>query len=223
MEFRKNPDQFLPYEELRTWIGVLGMALPVVLALGGLLEPGAGLRRSISLYWHSNMRDFFVGLMFATALFLFTYRGYDWRDRLVAIASGLAGLALAFFPCVGPLGPDEIVGIFRLAAGVSARAHLASAAAFFILLAVNSTFLFRLSDKERGKRGRAKDARNAVYLACGLAMFALLAALALVMRFVPEAAQERWKPVFLLETLLLQAFGISWLVKGGKIIRDRPK
>ena len=220
MEFRKNPRQFLPYDELRTWIGALGMALPLILALGGLLEPGAGLRRSISLYWHANMRDFFVGLMFATALFLFTYRGYDGRDRVVAIASGLAGLSLAFFPCVGPLGPDELVGIFRLRAGISDTVHVVSAGAFFVLLAVNSTFLFTRSDKPRGARGRAKDARNAVYLACGIAMFALLAALVLVMRLVPEAAQERWKPVFWLETLLLESFGVSWLVKGGKIIRD---
>jgi hypothetical protein len=64
-------------------------------------------------------------------------------------------------------------------------------------------------------------ARNVVYIVCGCVMIATLVALVLIMRFLDDQIQERTKAVFIAETILLEAFGISWLVKGETILRDR--
>ena len=53
------------YLTLRKIAGVLGMLLPVVLSLGGLLR--FGLQGSMSAYCHAGTRDIFVGTLSCTA------------------------------------------------------------------------------------------------------------------------------------------------------------
>src|SRR5690242_6235400 len=64
------------YLLMRTLIGFTGVALPVVLIAGDkLLDTGAhALRGSLSMYYYSGMRDFFVSGMSAAAGFLITYK-----------------------------------------------------------------------------------------------------------------------------------------------------
>jgi hypothetical protein len=57
--------------------------MPVVLAVWGLVLPESHrLLATISDCYGFRMRDVFVGVLFAIAWFLFTYRGYDWRDSI---------------------------------------------------------------------------------------------------------------------------------------------
>jgi len=123
-------------------------------------------------------------------------------------------LGVAFFPTAPP-EPDarqELIG----------RIHLASAASFFIVLTVFALYLFRLSDP-RHAMTPAKVMRNQVYLACGILMAASLAMIILYMLAgqgkVPGL--DALRPVLVLESVALSAFGFSWLVKGGFILRDR--
>ena len=64
------------YLTLRRVVGVLGVLLPVVVA-GGCFVLGActELQDSISDYYGTEMRDVFVGVLFAIGWFLFSYRG----------------------------------------------------------------------------------------------------------------------------------------------------
>jgi hypothetical protein len=220
MKIRKNQEPVVSYLTLRRCIGILGMLLPFVMMLGGLIQQ-PGIRSSISDYYYSNMRDFFVGLMCAVGLFLVTYKGYDNVDDLVSTASGIFAFGVAAFPTCrldGTHGPE---GIFLINDVYTKYAHLACAALFFLLLALNSIFLFTKTGGDAGQRTSRKRMRDAVYIFCGVAILVSLAGIILYVFFFEKSAVSRYNPVLFLETVSLAAFGLSWLVKGDTIFRDR--
>ncbi len=65
---------------LRKAIGVLGVALPFLLMIGGWLA-GVALRPSMSAYYRTQMHDVFVGVLCALGLGLFAYEGYLTTSR----------------------------------------------------------------------------------------------------------------------------------------------
>ncbi len=217
---RRNRSIVLSYRALRRLIGILGMSLPAVCALGGLAFGGLVLQRSISYYYHTNVRDFFVGLMVAVAFFLMTHKGHERIDIASSLASGVCGLGLALFPCLEAQGQTGRVGFFGLESGLSDSLHLGCAALFFILLALNSLFLFTRT--HRGKAmGERKRQRNLLYRVCGIVILACLAVLLILMRSMGDGEMARLRLVFILETVMLEAFGLSWLVKGETLFRDQ--
>ncbi len=89
------------YLTLRRVVGVLGVSLPVVLAVVGLamchcLEP------SISQYYDLRTRDVLVGTLFAVGFFLGTYRGYERRDNIAGNLACVFALGVALFPVSQP-------------------------------------------------------------------------------------------------------------------------
>lgn len=215
----KNQSFIVSYLTLRKLIGILGMLLPLACFIGGSLLQNAPLMDSISAYYHSNMRDILVGLLIGVSLFLMTYKGYERRDMLVAIVSGIAGLGIAIFPCESRVDPSAAVGIFGLRPPIAGYLHYGSSALFFILLGINSYCLFTLGDKE--KWTKRKSTRNIIYRMCGLAIFAsLLTLLILALTLGNKMVSTVW--TFIFETVMLLAFGISWLVKGETLLADRP-
>jgi hypothetical protein len=213
---KKNKSLILSDKAYRRLIGILGMALPLICFAGGAIFAGYPLQASISSYYHTNVRDFFVGLMFGLSFFLVTYKGHERIDTVADIVTGLAGLSLALFPCLGKDATDP-VGFFQLPPAVSDIVHVCSAGAFFLLLAFTATFLFTRSSHERPEGQKLK--RNVLYIVCGCLMFAGLACLLMLRIFFP-AALEDTSVVFWIETLMLEAFGVSWLVKGETLFRD---
>ncbi len=62
----------ISYLTMRKVIGILGVALPVVLVIGTLINGDKNaVQDSISDYYHTGMRDAFVGILCMVALFLF--------------------------------------------------------------------------------------------------------------------------------------------------------
>jgi hypothetical protein len=215
---KRNKSIIFSYMALRRLIGLLGMLLPFICIAGGLAFADKEVQESISFYYHTNMRDFFVGLMFAVSFFLITYKGYDKIDNIVTTVSGTAGLALAVFPCFFDYAQSIRLGIFQLDQKLSDIFHLSSAAVFFLLLAVNSIFLFTLSSSTY--KTPNKRIRNFVYRFCGIVIIACIAALAVLNAvFGPQWLAER-SLVLILETVMLNAFGFSWLIKGETLFRD---
>ncbi|MEJ2664743.1 MAG: DUF998 domain-containing protein, partial [Spirochaetia bacterium] len=84
---KKNRSIIISYIALRRLIGILGMLLPFICILGGLLFAALYVEPSISDYYYTNMRDFFVGLLFGVSLFLITYKGYELIDDIVTNTS----------------------------------------------------------------------------------------------------------------------------------------
>lgn len=217
----KHEPPIVSYITMRRWIGVLGMALPLVCVAGGALFAGTPPQRSISFYYHTNMRDFLVGLLAAVSMFFITYKGYDRRDDFLTGLIGLAGLGLAFFPIRSLEHPDAPAGLFQIDPAIASGIHIASAGIFFSLLAVNSIFLFTLRGDKNVPLTRNKRLRNAVHRTCGGLILASLAAFSILWLVLGKAAMNQSRWVLALQTVMLLAFGVSWLVKGRTLFRDK--
>lgn len=216
---KKNKNIIISYISLRRLIGILGMLLPFICVLGGFLFSDLPVRSSISSYYHTNMRDFFVGLLVGVSLFLLTYKGYERIDNIVTSIIGLTGLGIAIFPCLNSISLTEPVGIFQISPAISNKIHLACAFIFFFLLAINSIFLFTLSKSKKIPKTRNKKIRNYIYVGCGIII--LLSLLILFVRSLVGAEVENSKTLLVFETIMLLAFGISWLVKGETLFKDK--
>jgi hypothetical protein len=216
---RKNDTYLISYLDLRQLIGWLGVALPFVVVGGAALFSGSAVKESVSAYYHSSMRDFFVGLSFLIGLFLITYKGFDRADDLASDLAGVAALCVAVFPN-DPRDPSIAkLGIFQLAPKVSDRIHVCSAAVHFVTLACISLFLFTKTDETKPMTPQ-KQQRNVVYKWCGVIMFLALGCILAANSWMSDAQKAVWRPTLLGETVALVAFGVSWIVKGEWILKD---
>ncbi len=211
---------------MRRAVGVTALSLPIVLALGSFAISLAGpahvlphplLERSISDYYHTPMRNYLVGSLFAIAAFLVCTRGYDLRDEITGYVAGGLALVVALVPSVNP--HHYVHNRFHDDLG---RVHLVAAALMFFVLAYFCLFLFRKTSPHKPLT-RRKRHRNGVFLACGLAM---VACMCVMLSLTVKSLQAVLWPtgiLFWCESLALIAFGIAWLVKGEVFLRDRPQ
>lgn len=202
----------ISYLTLRKAVGSLGIALPFILAVGGLLVHKIAIQSSISHYYHSDMRDIFVGVLCAIAAFLISYKGYDRQDDYAGDLAGLFAIGVALIPTA----PDLATGTAVIVGGL----HLFFAAGFFCTLAYFSLFLFTKTNTSNPTP--QKKQRNSVYKVSG---FIILIAIGLIglLAILPDSASKpikTLKPVFWLESIAIIAFGISWLTKGEAILKD---
>ena len=205
----------LSYLSLRKAIGLLGACLPFVLAIGLFVLYRKGLQGSISGYYHTEMRDVFVGTLCAIGVFLLSYRGYDSKDRIAGNIACVFAIVTALFPTTPDLNPTQLDK-------VKGAIHLISAALFFLTLAYFSIRLFTKTDPKFAPTPQKLN-RNLVYLVCGYTIVAAIALIA-IYKILPDGAKkglEELKPVFWLESLAVVAFGISWLTKGEAILKDQ--
>lgn len=218
MIFNRNSSIIISYRTLRELIGILGMALPVMCLLWSLAANSGVVLDSVSSYYFSNFRDVFVGILVAFSVFLVSYRGYTVLDNIVTTESGVCGLGTALFPCANE-SVTSPVGVFMVDGAVSNVIHLVCAALFFILLAFNALFLFTRSNSAIEKR-TAKWYRNMIYRVCGCLILICMAAMIPALLLTGSPFPGSQYAVFILETIMLFAFGVSWLVKGGALCGD---
>ena len=209
---KPNDSLLLSYLELRTSIGVIGILLPFVVAIGKILLESPGILSSISTYYYTIMGDVFVGSLCATGVFLWSYRGYARIDSVAGNLAALSAIGLAFFP-TAPMSPTPTQALIS-------HIHLVFAAGFFLTLAFFALFLFRKT-KPGVSPTRMKKVRNFVYAVCGTVILASIFLIALI-SIVTQDGEEflNYAPVFWLESLATVAFGISWFVKGEAILKD---
>jgi|WetSurMetagenome_2_1015567.scaffolds.fasta_scaffold42755_3 hypothetical protein len=217
--FSRNNNLIISYLTMRRFIGVLGMALPVVVIVGGFLQNEFTIQGSISGYYYTNMRDFFVGLLYGVSLFLLSYKGYQRIDNVVGNLSGLCALGMVFFPTAMYSGKVVQVGIFLIDDNVSEYIHLSFGTIFFLALAFNSIFLF--TKRDPGILSREKKRRNTIYHICGIVMIVAIVCIILYTFFFRKTILAKYYPVLIFESIALFAFGISWLVKGHTLFKDK--
>jgi len=223
-----KPPEIISYYTMRRAIGVLGITLPLILVAGSsLFGDCKEVQSSISTYYHTNMRNIFVGYNCAVALFLFAYRGHDWRDNFTGYLGCIAVLGVAFLPCT--IGPSAQPCLVQACAQnpLVGKLHNLSALMYFIILIVYALFLFPKThmDMVTGiKRfmGRQKKKRNVVYYICGGLMTTALLLIIAYMWFLGKLypGLKDLDPIFWLESIVLLSFGISWLTKGQLFFRD---
>jgi uncharacterized membrane protein len=208
-----NNTLVLSYLDLRKSVGVIGTLLPFVVSIGKILLDGPGILSSVSSYYYSVMGDVFVGSMCAIGVFLWSYKGYDWRDAVAGTIAAVCAIGGALLP----IEPDTGATASQITIG---NIHTGLAAVFFLALAYFALVLFRKTRPDVPPT-LMKLVRNKVYTVCGytiLAAFALIAAV----HFLPADSPIRAvSPVFWIESLACVAFGISWFVKGEAILKDR--
>lgn len=209
------------YLTMRRTIGVLGIALPLVVVLGGLIENPHMLQGSISGYYYTNMRDFFVGILCVVALFLISYQGYERIDNIVANLAGFSALGMIIFPTKMSYHKIEKVGMFLIDDNISGFLHLFFATVFFFTLSYNAIFLF--TKRHSVNISKEKRRRNILYRACGIIMLIQILLIIVYMVFLRETYLSKTYPILIFESFALFAFGISWLVKGNTFFRDQIK
>ena len=223
-----KPPEIISYYTMRRSIGILGITLPLILLAGSFLLGGCKeVQMSISVYYHTNMRNIFVGFNCAVALFLFAYRGHDWRDNLAGYLGCIFVLGVAFLPCTIST-PDQPCLVPASAQNpLVGKLHNVSALLYFIILIVYSLFLFPKThmDMVTGEKmfmGRQKKKRNVVYYTCGSIMTASLLLIIAYMWILNDLypGLKRLEPIFWLESIVLLSFGLSWLTKGQLFFRD---
>jgi len=219
MSTNREKSLIVSYLAMRRLIGILGISLPFIVVLGGFTQGEPGLQGSISGYYYTNMRDFFVGILSGVALFLISYKGYEKIDDIVANMSGLFALGMIFFPTAMYSGKAVRVGMFLIDDSISEKIHLTFGALFFLALSFNSLFLF--TRRHPGVMGKEKKRRNMIYRFCGIVMILAIVCITMYTVFLRETFIAAINPVLILESVALFAFGISWLVKGNTLFKDK--
>lgn len=216
-EIHENRDTLKnTYLKLRTNIGILGISLPIIVWLIHFMLTGEGVLDSISAYYHTEMRNVFVGILSTIGFFLLTYdpafvdpkyRGQ--KDHKLGLWAGLSAILAAIFPTAPNLSPlsisDQWFNVI----------HMISASLLFMLLIYFSIGLFTLGDTS----DPAKQNRNNVYIWSGIVMAASILLMAIYwgldyFNFDIISSLEAYSPIFWLEGVALIAFGIAWFVKG---------
>lgn len=212
------------YLMIRTVVGVLGIALPIVFIIGEafFLRGDLHVRGSISAYYHTSMRDLFVAGLCVIGFLLMTYMSAQTKtwDFWLSLVAGIAVLGVVFFPTRRPGLADgaPLCGSEPAPAGCSAVqqalgetptavVHFVCAAVFILSLAAIA-FLFAYREKKY-----ENDTRMAlVQRICGWAI--IVAILWVGLGFLVDLTIWELTPLYVGEVISVWAFGISWLLKG---------
>jgi hypothetical protein len=209
----------MSYLLMRVLIGVIAVLLPFTLILANWAI-GHGFAASMSGYYYTPMRNIFVGTLCAIGVFLVTYDGYDLADRIITDVAGLCTICIAFLPTTPahqPTARQMLIGDL----------HLTFACSAFVLLSVMA---FRFAKRQPTPPGltwwrRVQYAfgftgpgdsqgpawERVVYRVSG---GMILTCVILIYPLSSAAAHS----LLVLETIMLVAFGLSWFVKGRKIL-----
>ena len=219
-ENENNNSLVVSFLTIRRIVGLLGLTLPVMLIMLTFLFGDCDeVQKSISHYYYTNARDYFVGCLCAVALFLFSYKGYDKKENMLGNLGCLLALCVAFFPT--SVDKNDLSFCIRVQIDNNPYSiiHFASAAMLFLLLACYSLFLFT---KSSGNPTPEKLMRNRLYRICGWIMVVCIVMIALYYNIPAlNSGLKQYTPVFWLEGLALAAFGLSWLTKGETLLKDK--
>ena len=180
---------------LRCTIGWLGLLLPWIVVLLIQYFP-----QSISATWYTNACTPFMIILGSAGILLVCYKGYDSTDDILNTMAGLFGLGICLFPCESSSASSP-VGTFLIDMEISGIIHNICAIAFFGILAYNSLFQFTKGEKNSTDN---KKKRNIIYRICGIGMMA-----SFLILLIPSFSIQIW----LMETIALFFFGLSWLTK----------
>ena len=209
----------MSYLLMRVLIGVIAVLLPFALILANWII-GHGVQSSVSGYYYTPMRNIFVGSLCAIGVFLISYDGYDLADRTITDVAGLCAICIACFPTTPahqPAARQVLIGDL----------HLTFACTAFVLLSVMA---FRFAKRQPTPPGltwwrrvqyafgftgpgdsQALAWERVVYRVSG---GVILACVILIYPLSNAAAHS----LLVLETIMLVSFGLSWFVKGRKIL-----
>ncbi len=191
----------------RLVVGTIGVLMPPVIVFGNIIFFGqTAYQPSLSDYYFTGMRNWFVGSLWAIGAGLFVYlaaRKNAW-DSWLSFVAGLLAIAVALLPTNAP----------STAATVTATLHVVSAGTLFALLGV---ICFRFGSRDGQRPDRSPSWRRTwgtVHRGCA---FLVWAAVLTSVAFATFGA-TRGHAVLTGETVAVLAFGVSWFLKGSEIL-----
>jgi len=208
------------YSLARGVVGGLGILLPIVLWAGEPLIDGSwDGRGSISAYYHSGVRDYFVGTLAVVAVLLLIYKFFQHSlDNVLTWAAGGAALAVAIFPTHVPDGVGHFPTPLQESWGEDfvAGLHYTAAATFFLCMAAMS-WLFGRSETQRADRPKLPllpehdwKRTRAVHWICA----AIVSLMVLLLIATSQVDVFGDQDIWIAESVALIAFGVSWIYKG---------
>jgi hypothetical protein len=239
---RDGNQLIVSYMFLRQTVGWIGTLLPIVLLVGNAISSTTPRPYSISGYYYTDMRNIFVGALWALGVFLVAYAGYDDVDRWITNIAGLGAIGVALCPtkptvCTAGVGvcPASSVTHLSTSQQVVGDIHVVFAAVTLIALGLmalrfakggmtpprQSTMGQLRYGLGFGKPGDGSQPQqytgdNVIYRISGITILScvLLAALS---NLLPASVKAQWPWLFIFEAVAVFAFGVSWFVKGRTI------
>lgn len=202
------------YLNLRIGMSIIGLALPLVLVIAASMSNTYSPQDSISAYYHTPMRDVFVGSLIAIGFALYLYKGYSDTENLALNLAGILVVIVALFPTdvpatlrceVPPWLPSEPF--------VEPIVHKASAILFFAAIAFICIFC-RTETLGLFENGEVSARYSRSYLIYGILMI-LLPTAAIVMSYLIGETYG----IFLAESMALWVFALFWYTKSREINR----
>jgi hypothetical protein len=99
---------------LRKAVGIIGFAVPIVLAFGNMiLLKRLVIESSISSYYYTGMGNVFVGSLCAIGVFLMSTRGYDRKDEIAGRLACAFAIGVALFRTTlysDPTSKEKLIG-----------------------------------------------------------------------------------------------------------------
>jgi hypothetical protein len=206
----------LSYQSVRRAIGAIGLVLPLILGPVGWLVFDIEIQDNISSYYHTVLRDVFVGSMCAIGIFLFCYRGYDWIESWTANFGCLSALGVALFPLDAnsdPLLQKSVVGYL----------HTLSGGVFFSTLAFYSLYHFPSAKDNDQEIAPHIAERNFIYRSSGAVILLSMVAMGAYLFLLPADLKHwcnEYNFLFWMEWVAVWSFAAAWLTKGRAILAD---
>lgn len=208
------------YTRLRVGMGLLALAFAPVLWAGGLTFD-IELQRSMSVYYHTPMRNAFVGILFAIGAFLFLYKGFSRAEDRAYNLAGLLALGIVFFPIDIPpelegLSPDAFT---------NRTVHLVAAVGFFLSMAYACLFTTRNLPKDMEMSTPKRFNLAYRFVGTSLVVLPLLAVVCGVLQPDDATVMNDASPedmnistlVFFIEAAAVTVFGFYWILQSLEI------
>ncbi len=188
----------------RVGIAAISILFPLVLWFVGL-SLNVHLQGSISAYYHTPMRDVFVGSLFAIGAFLYLYRGYSTVENIALDFAGIFAIGVAILPTSAISEPkcDTFTAPYL---------HGVCAILFFIAIAYVCIFQSSETLKEMIDESRRKF-YEILYKILGVGMIVLPLLSALLLHLLDKTQSI----VFFVELAGVWIFSTYWIVKSLEI------
>lgn len=163
---------------------------------------------SISATYYSNSGIIMIGLLTATTIYFWSYRGYDKIDDWITkLCAGFSFIVVAF-PCnihsYDSMDVFNPVGLFCIPAILSQFVHCIAAACLYITFGI-MMIRFR---KSSGYMTKMKKVRNVIYL-----IFFIILISCGVLIFLKDRCHWPGYTTIIIEIVAQLSFGLSWLIK----------
>jgi hypothetical protein len=204
---------------MRALSGLLGFALPLLLVGIGKAwdyDDRPWFRGSLSEYYYSGAREWFIGVLSATAAFLLVYKVVEpTLENILSLTAGVAVIFVVGFPTGTPYYIDELTPLQEWNESFVEGVHYTFAVLFIGSLGA-ITFFFGVREAlRRTQVGRFSQVFwRRWHWSCAIAIAAAgawIIANALTAKYLEW---DIWKPVIVGEWVAVWAFAASWFYKG---------